>query len=302
VLDRDGVGGGAEFGQPSFACGAVVALDAYLDQFVGGERAVRLIDDRLGEAVVTDHDDGFLVVGLGAEEFALLRIECFHAAILPDGGPVMKRSAKTHIWHQRHANDFYVQKATKEGYRSRAAFKLMEIVDRDRLVHAGMRIVDLGSAPGGWCQIVSERLHTDGRLNGHLLAIDILPMEPVKGVEFLHGDFTDDAVLADFVARLDGHPLDLVLSDIAPNLSGILMTDQARAYDLAEMALAFAVQRLRPEGVFLIKVFQGAGFEVFLRQIRAAFKTVTTRKPKASRDESTEVYLLARGVREGVSD
>lgn len=269
---------------------------------MGGECAVRLVDDGLGETIVADHDYGFEVMGFCAEELSLLRIECFHAAILPDGGLVMKRSAKTHIWHQRHANDFYVQKATKEGYRSRAAFKLMEIVDRDRLVHAGMRIVDLGSAPGGWCQVVSERLHADGRLNGHILAIDILPMEPVKGVEFLHGDFMEDAVLADFTARLDGHPLDLVLSDIAPNLTGILMSDQARAYNLAEMALMFAVQQLRPEGVFLIKVFQGAGFEVFLRQMRASFKTVVARKPKASRDESTEVYLLGRGVREGVRD
>lgn len=205
----------------------------------------------------------------------------------------MKRSAKTHIWHQRHVNDHYVKMATKAGYRSRASFKLMEILDKDRLLRQGIRIVDLGSAPGGWSQVVSERLQGQG----HILAIDLLPMEPVKGVEFVQGDFTSDAVLADFLARLGGHPVDLVLSDIAPNITGVLLSDQAKSYVLAEMALEFAQQVLRPEGVFLIKVFQGAGFEDFLRQMRSAFKAVTSRKPKASRDESTEVYLLGRGLR-----
>ncbi len=205
----------------------------------------------------------------------------------------MKRSAKTHIWHQRHVNDYYVQLATKAGYRSRAAFKLMEILEKDHLLRAGIRVVDLGSAPGGWCQVVSERLQ--GR--GHILAIDLLPMEPVKGVEFMQGDFSSDAVLAEFSSRLGGHPVDLVLSDIAPNLTGVLLSDQAKSYALAEMALDFAQTMLRPEGAFLIKVFQGAGFEDFLRQMRGAFKAVVSRKPKASRDESTEVYLLGRGLR-----
>ena len=205
----------------------------------------------------------------------------------------MKRSAKTHIWHQRHANDYYVQLATKAGYRSRAAFKLMEILEKDRLLRSGIRVVDLGSAPGSWCQVVSEQLQGQGSI----LAIDLLPMEPVKGVEFVQGDFSSQAVLDDFLSRLGGHPVDLVLSDIAPNLTGVLLSDQAKSYDLAEMALEFAQSVLRPEGVFLIKVFQGAGFEDFLRHMRGAFKAVVSRKPKASRDESTEVYLLGRGLR-----
>jgi 23S rRNA (uridine2552-2'-O)-methyltransferase len=266
---------------------------------VGGERAVDFLGHGISEPLVANHDDGFQVVGLGSEEFPLLRSQYWrgrsiHTAILPEEfGRIVKRSAKTHIWHQRHVNDHYVQMATKAGYRSRAAFKLMEILDKDRLLHRGIRVVDLGSAPGGWSQVVSERLQG----HGHVLAIDLLPMEPVKGVEFLQGDFSSAAVLDDFTARLGGHPVDLVLSDIAPNLTGVMLSDQAKSYALAEMALDFAQSVLRPEGAFLIKVFQGAGFEDYLRQMRGVFKAVTSRKPKASRDESTEVYLLGRGLR-----
>jgi 23S rRNA (uridine2552-2'-O)-methyltransferase len=210
----------------------------------------------------------------------------------------MKRKAKTHIWHQRHVNDPFVKLAGREGYRSRAAYKLQEIDARDRLLRPGMRIVDLGAAPGGWCQVIAEKL--DG--NGLVLAIDLLPMAPVPGVTFVEGDFTEDAVYQDMLRRLGGKPVDLVISDIAPNITGIVVADQAKSYALCELALDFAVRTLRPEGRFLIKVFQGAGFEDFMRQMRAAFRSVAARKPQASRDESREVYLLGQGLKVGVAD
>ena len=210
----------------------------------------------------------------------------------------MKRKAKTHIWHQRHVNDPFVKLAGREGYRSRAAYKLQEIDARDRLLRPWMRIVDLGAAPGGWCQVIAEKL--DG--NGLVLAIDLLPMAPVPGVTFVEGDFTEDAVYQDMLRRLGGKPVDLVISDIAPNITGIVVADQAKSYALCELALDFAVRTLRPEGRFLIKVFQGAGFEDFMRQMRAAFRSVAARKPQASRDESREVYLLGQGLKVGVAD
>jgi 23S rRNA (uridine2552-2'-O)-methyltransferase len=175
---------------------------------------------------------------------------------------------------------------------------LQEIDARDRLLRPGMRIVDLGAAPGGWCQVIAEKL--DG--NGLVLAIDLLPMAPVPGVTFVEGDFTEDAVYQDMLRRLGGKPVDLVISDIAPNITGIVVADQAKSYALCELALDFAVRTLRPEGRFLIKVFQGAGFEDFMRQMRAAFRSVAARKPQASRDESREVYLLGQGLKVGVAD
>jgi 23S rRNA (uridine2552-2'-O)-methyltransferase len=192
-----------------------------------------------------------------------------------------------------HVNDAYVQRAKVEGYRSRAAYKLLEIDARDHLLRPGMVVVDLGAAPGSWTQVVLARVGARGRV----FALDLLPIEPLAGVEFIQGDFLDDVVLGELEARLDGMAVDLVLSDMAPNMSGIELTDQARSVHLAELALDFAVHHLKPGGGFLVKVFQGPGFMAFRQQVQRYFKTLQVRKPKASRDRSPEVYLLGSGFK-----
>ncbi len=204
----------------------------------------------------------------------------------------MKRQAKTRVWHHRHVHDFYVRQATEQGWRSRSAFKLLEIDDRDRLLRPGMTVVDLGCAPGGWCQVAVERLKGQGRL----LGVDLLEMAPIAGLEFILGDIAADKTLDHLREALDGRAVDLVLSDLAPNITGVTVTDQARSYALAELALDFAGQFLHPGGSFLVKVFQGEGFEDYIRQLRVRFQKVAARKPKASREASREVYLLARGL------
>lgn len=210
----------------------------------------------------------------------------------------MKRKAKTHSWHHQHVNDFYVRQASEQGWRSRAAFKLMEIDDKDHLIRPGMTVVDLGCAPGGWCQVVASRMAQRGRVVG----IDLLEMTGIGGVTFIQADFSTDEGLAQVEAAMGGEAADLVLSDMAPNITGVAVTDQARSYYLAELALDFARQHLRPDGAFLIKVFQGAGFEDYVKAMRAVFANVTVRKPEASRDRSREVYLLGRGLRGGGVD
>jgi 23S rRNA (uridine2552-2'-O)-methyltransferase len=209
----------------------------------------------------------------------------------------VKRQQKSRVWHQRHVNDFYVQQSVEQGYRSRSAYKLMEIDDRDRLLKPGSALVDLGCAPGGWCQVALERMKGQGRIVG----IDLLDMTGLNGVDFLQGDFTEENTLTELVLRLNGRKADLVLSDMSPNITGVIVSDQARIYTLAELALEFSAQWLQPEGAFLVKVFQGAGFEDYMKQMRAVFKAVVVRKPKASRDSSREVYLLGRGLKAPVS-
>lgn len=205
----------------------------------------------------------------------------------------MKRSKSSREWLRRHVNDPYVQRSKKEGWRSRAAFKLIEIDDKDRFLAPGAVVVDLGSAPGGWTQVAVKKVGAKGRV----IAIDLLAMEPVPGAVFLQGDFSDEAGLAAVEAALAGAPADVVLSDMAPNLSGIAISDQARSIALAELARDFALDHLKPGGVFLVKTFQGAGHDEFLKSLRAAFGKVVVRKPDASRDESAEQYLLARGIK-----
>lgn len=208
-----------------------------------------------------------------------------------------KRTKSGRAWMHEHVTDPYVKKAQTDGYRSRAAYKLLEIDARDRLLKPGMTVVDLGAAPGSWCQVVAQRMKGQGRV----LAIDLLPVAPLPGVESLEGDFTEAAALAWLEARLDGGRVDLVLSDMAPNISGVGLRDQARHYELCELALDFAVRWLKPEGSFLVKVFQGVGFEAFRHGMQAAFEQVAIRKPDASRDRSTEVYLLGRRPRPAVT-
>lgn len=205
----------------------------------------------------------------------------------------MKRSKTSKAWMREHVNDPYVKRAKQEGYRSRAAFKLMEMDERDRLLARGMIVVDLGAAPGGWSQVAAAKVGPTGKV----IALDLLPMEDLPGVTFLQGDFQEDAVLARLEAALAGRPVDLVICDIAPNISGITLSDQARSMYLAELALDFASRHLKPGGAFLVKVFQGAGFESFIKAMRAQFDKVLTRKPKSSRDRSPELYLLGQGAR-----
>jgi len=197
----------------------------------------------------------------------------------------MKRSKTSKQWMQEHVNDPYVQRAQKEGYRSRAAYKLLEIDERDHLLKPGAVVVDLGATPGGWSQAAAAK-------GCRVIALDLLPFQPLPGVDFIQGDFREDAVLAELEARLEGRPVALVISDMAPNISGISVADQARAMHLAELALDFASNHLEPGGAFLVKVFQGVGFEEFVRLMRSRFARVVTRKPKASRDRSSEQYLL----------
>ncbi|MCK2088472.1 RlmE family RNA methyltransferase [Thauera aromatica] len=205
----------------------------------------------------------------------------------------MKKNKTSRAWVHDHLNDPYVQRAQAEGYRARAAYKLIEIDDRDRLLRPGAVAVDLGAAPGSWCQVAVKRCAPNGRV----FALDLLPMEAVAGVDFLLGDFTEEAVLEALEARLEGAQVDVVLSDMAPNLSGVAAVDQARSIHLCELALEFARRHLRPGGHFLVKVFQGEGFMAYRKQMEAAFASVQVRKPKASRDRSAEVYLLGKGPR-----
>jgi 23S rRNA (uridine2552-2'-O)-methyltransferase len=194
-------------------------------------------------------------------------------------------------WMREHLQDEYVRRAQKEGYRARAIYKLQEIDERDRLIKPGMVVVDLGAAPGSWCEYVVPRVGENGRV----FALDILPMNPVPGVEFIQGDFTEQAVLDQLLQALGGRQVDLVLSDMAPNISGIGVSDQARAMHLVELAMDLAEQVLRPGGSMLVKVFQGQGFPEFQKSLQRRFKSVRTRKPKASRARSREIYLLAQG-------
>lgn len=201
-----------------------------------------------------------------------------------------KRTKSGSAWMHEHVTDPYVKKAQLDGYRSRAAYKLLEIDKRDHLLRPGMTVVDLGAAPGSWCQVAGQKLKRQGRV----LAIDLLPVAPMPGVDSLEGDFTEAAALAWLEEKLQSGRVDLVLSDMAPNMSGVMLTDQARHYELCELALDFSVSWLKPDGAFLVKVFQGVGFEDFRARMRQAFVQVHIRKPEASRDRSTEVYLLGR--------
>ncbi len=189
-----------------------------------------------------------------------------------------------------HVNDPYVQMAQKEGYRSRAAYKLLEIMEKDKLIQPGMIIVDLGAAPGSWSQIAAQKVGRQGKV----LALDILPMDPLAGVTFLQGDFREEPVLREFESLLEGRQVDLVISDIAPNMAGNAMMDMPRSIYLIELALDFAQHHLKPGGNYLVKAFQGTGYPEYLALLRKSFEQVLTRKPKASRDRSNEIYLLGK--------
>ncbi|MCC7325335.1 MAG: RlmE family RNA methyltransferase [Burkholderiales bacterium] len=212
--------------------------------------------------------------------------------MVPPLNPSRKKHRFDKAWMHEHVNDPYVREAQRRGYRSRAAFKLIEIAQRDRLLRSGMTVVDLGAAPGSWSQVLRERLGSGARI----VAVDLLPMEPISGVTLVQGDFGDDAGLAAIERALQGALVDLVISDMAPNLSGIDAVDQARSVRLAELALEFAISHLRPGGDLLVKVFQGAGLPELQRSIGAHFTNVYLRKPRSSRDRSRETFVVGKGM------
>lgn len=204
-----------------------------------------------------------------------------------------KKKSSSKAWLKEHRDDPYVQQAQREGYRSRACYKLLELQDKDRLIRPGMTVVDLGSAPGGWSQVAADLVGHNGRV----VASDILPMDALAGVEFIQGDFTEEHVFDRIMAAVGDQSVDLVVSDMAPNMSGMTAVDQPRSMLLVELALDLARRVLAPGGSFVAKVFQGEGFDALVRDARASFDKVLTRKPQASRPRSREVYLVARGFR-----
>jgi 23S rRNA (uridine2552-2'-O)-methyltransferase len=205
----------------------------------------------------------------------------------------MPRSKSSSTWLQRHVSDPFVKKAQLEGYRSRSAYKLIELNEKDRLIRPGMRILDLGSAPGGWSQVAGKLVGAKGRV----LATDILHMEPIKNVDFIQGDFTDEAVVAELLGWLGGGKFDLIVSDIAPNITGIDSADQASSMNFLELALDTVRQTLKPGSTFLAKMFQGSGSDQYIKDLRTSFDKVLIRKPAASRAESREVYIVAKGFK-----
>jgi 23S rRNA (uridine2552-2'-O)-methyltransferase len=205
----------------------------------------------------------------------------------------MARSKSSGQWLQEHVNDPYVKQAQRDGYRSRSSYKLLQLNERDRLIRPGMLIVDLGSAPGGWSQVATRLAGEQGRV----VATDILPMDPLKNVDFIQGDFTAEAVLHQVLDTLGGQQPQLVICDIAPNISGIDSADQASSMYLVELALDFVRQALAPRGDFVVKVFQGAGSDAYIKDVRGSFDKVFVRKPAASRPRSREVYLVAKGFK-----
>lgn len=206
----------------------------------------------------------------------------------------MKPSRTSKAWMREHINDPYVKMAKVQGYRSRAAFKLAEIDERDHLLRTGSLVVDLGATPGGWSQLAMRK-------GAHVIAMDILEMDSIPGVTFIQGDFTEQATLEQLALALNNRKVDLVISDMAPNMSGVATADQAHSMYLCELALEFACAYLKPNGQFLVKVFQGEGFQEYVKLMRDSFEQVLTRKPKASRDRSSEVYLLCKNLRPAVT-
>lgn len=203
----------------------------------------------------------------------------------------MSRSKSSKRWLKEHFNDDYVKRAQALGYRSRAVFKLLEIQEKDNIIKPGMTVVDLGAAPGGWSQVAADIVGDKGRV----IAVDLLPIDALAGVECLQGDFTSDEILSQLLESLQGHRVDLVISDMAPNMSGNKSIDTPRAMLLVELALDFAKQTLKPDGLFLTKIFHGEGFDALLKDAKQSFEKVVMRKPKASRARSKESYLLAKG-------
>ena len=201
--------------------------------------------------------------------------------------------SKNRSWIKQHVKDPYVLQTQRDGYRSRASYKLLEIVEKERLIRSGMTVVDLGSAPGGWSQVAAKSVGHDGNVH----AVDMLPMDAIAGVNFIQGDFTEDATFESLLTAIGNHPVDLVISDMATNLTGAKAVDQPAMMYLAELAIDLTTKVMRAEGVFIAKLFQGEGFDQFVRDVRTVFNSVSLKKPDASRAKSREVYLVAKGLK-----
>lgn len=209
-----------------------------------------------------------------------------------------KKLRSNRAWIERHINDPFVKRSRVDGYRARSVYKLIELNEKEKLIRPGMTVVDLGAAPGSWTQVVREKLsNKNGEVNGKIIAMDILPMDPIDGVTFLQGDFREQDVADQLNALVGEEQVDLVLSDMAPNLSGIAAADAARCLLLNELALEFCLEHLKNDGVFVTKVFQGSGFSQYVETLKKHFKVVLTRKPQASRSTSAEVYMVAKGIK-----
>ena len=226
-----------------------------------------------------------------------IRIGCCHNVPLTlkvghssENNPMAK--SKNRSWIKQHVKDPYVQQSQRDGYRSRASYKLLEIIGKERLIRPGMTVVDLGAAPGGWSQVAMELVGHEGRVH----AVDLLPMDGIAGVDFIQGDFTEESVFEELMALIDNRPVDLVISDMAPNLTGSKAVDQPQIIYLVELAVDLASRVMKPDGVFIAKLFQGEGFDEFVRHARTMFNTVNVRKPDASRSKSREVYMVAKGL------
>ena len=202
--------------------------------------------------------------------------------------------SKNRTWIKQHVKDPYVVQSQRDGYRSRASYKLLEIVEKTRMIKPGMTVVDLGSAPGGWSQVAAKLVGH----KGSVVAVDILPMNPIAGVDFIQGDFTEEEILTELIEKIENKPVDLVISDMAPNLTGMKAVDQPAVVYLAELAVDLAQQVLTENGIFIAKLFQGEGFDEFVRNTRKVFNVVSLKKPDASRSKSREVYLVAKGLRQ----
>ena len=314
------------------ARGAVIVENSHLDQAMGVEGGVDFLLHGRGEAIATNQDHGVQVVGGGALVPALgrsqlnlghprimsaARLDVIPAAVRSAGGrsataaiverqyrhmKVKTQSKKVNkAWLNDHVNDTYVKLAQKEGYRARAAYKLKEIDEQLGLIKPGYTVVDLGSTPGAWSQYLRRRLSPSGaaagQLNGAIIALDILPMEPIEGVTYLNGDFREPDVLERLEQALDGRVVDVVVSDMAPNLSGIESADAARIAHLVELAVDFACNHLKPEGALVVKLFHGSGYSDLVTLFKQTFKVVKPLKPKASRDKSSETFLVGMGLK-----
>ncbi len=283
-------------GKDSSALFTVAASQFHLDQFVMRQGEIKLAQHAIGETFLAHQDDRVEGVGEAAQITDLGLGKRHRREAVGRVGRVgqvimraMARSKSSQVWLKEHFNDPYVKRAQAEGWRSRAVYKLEELLERDRLLKPGMTIIDLGAAPGSWSQMARQRLGDGGRV----IALDILPMDSIAGVDFICGDFREEEALKRLEAELGGQQVDLVLSDMAPNMSGVGEIDQIRVMDLADLADDFARQHLKPGGAFLIKLFQGGGFDAYVKRLRANYGKVSVRKPKASRPRSPEVYALA---------
>ena len=295
-----------------FAGLAVVAEHTNFDQTVGVQSHLGFFEHRRGETVVANHHDGVEMVRFGAVNFALCRGELNggHGGIIRARewkltGSRLKTKTKSKkvnkSWLNDHVNDPYVKMAQKDGFRARAAYKLKEIDEQLGLIKPGYLVVDLGSTPGAWSQYVRRRLSPQGaavgELNGTIIALDILPMEPVEGVQFLNGDFREPEMLARLQEVLQGRQADVVVSDMAPNLSGIESADAARIAHLIELAVEFSQQHMKTEGALVVKAFHGSGYSQLAKLFKETFRVVKPIKPKASRDKSSETFLVGIGLK-----